>query len=87
MKLRELIEELESLEDHLGCEAEDANVFIMSQQSWPFENSIFRVCIRQEMDQCEVSKEDYSANGVRASDVFIVEGSQIRYGSKKAWER
>ena len=87
MKLIDLIEELEGIKDHLGCTAEEAEVFIMTQPSWPFENSILQVCIRQEIDECQVDEDTYSTNGVKSSDVFIVEGQQIRYGNKKAWER
>lgn len=77
----------------------DAEVRIMSQENWPFENAIRGIAIRDEMvEDCDCDRrfnephEDGCARegdfdeGTAANDVFIVEGSQERYGSKMAWE-
>ena len=67
----------------------DAEVLIMSQPRWPFEYSVHGVALRSEIEQFE--QEDGATEGRRpdgraANDVFIVEGQQLRYGSKAAWE-
>lgn len=85
MKVSELIEFLEDLDP-------DAEVFIMSQQNWPFENAVAGVVVREEMieDDEELSDEEREEpryeKGTAANDVFIVEGEQLRYGSKAAWD-
>lgn len=99
MKVRELISLLEDFDG-------EADVRIMSQQSWPFENSIYDVTDRQSFaghEDCECDEEcghavsgececgecafgtDADGNPLQASDVFIVEGRQLCYGSKDAW--
>jgi hypothetical protein len=86
MKVKELIDILEDQDP-------DAEVLIMSQQSWPFENGVYGVTVRSEMDgdDDDDSNEDAPAatearDGRATNDVFIVEGSQLRYGSKTAWD-
>lgn len=76
---------------------EDATLNLMHQESWPFEYSISGVVSREEfMDEDEDGYEtvhDCLKNaqgkerhdGANTTDVFIVEGSQLRYGSKEAW--
>lgn len=71
MKVRQLIELLEYYDD-------DCEVMLMTQESWPFENTIEGVTQREDFDDDDESSENLK-------DVFIVEGSQIRYGSKDAW--
>lgn len=64
---------------------ENLEVRIMSQQSWPFENHLGGVTERQEFEE----QEDGLFRGSEkpeANCVFLVEGSQIRYGDKAAWE-
>jgi hypothetical protein len=83
MKVRELIELLEDQDP-------DAEVFIMSQENWPFENAVAGVAVREEMieddeDDDEDREEPRYEKGTAPSDVFIVEGEQLRYGSKAAW--
>lgn len=89
MKVRELIEILEDLDP-------EASVYVMSQQSWPFEVAIHGVAVREafteaddeeDPDAPEPSTHDrWSARpeSLPMNDVFIVEGSQLRYGSKDA---
>lgn len=78
MIVSELIEMLQELDP-------DANVLIMAQQNWPFENGVSHVTTREDMLR---SNEDVVyENGTSATDVFIVEGRQLRFGSKAAWNR
>lgn len=91
MKVRELIEILEELDP-------EASVYVMSQQSWPFEVAIHGVAVREAFTEADDDEDpdapEASAHdrwGARPeslpmNDVFIVEGSQLRYGSKDAWD-
>ena len=93
MKVRELIEILEELDA-------EASVYIMSQQNWPFEVAIHGVTVREEFTETDDEDEDAEDEPTRnegdrwsaqpealpRNDVFIVEGSQLRYGSKEAWD-
>jgi hypothetical protein len=91
MKVKELIDILEEQDP-------DADVLIMSQQSWPFENGVYGVTVRSEMDGGDDDDDDdgdknenataatEARDGRATNDVFIVEGSQLRYGSKTAWD-
>ena len=94
MTVNELIELLQE------CDPE-AEVRIMSQESWPFENAIAGVAIREQFTQAECEcdrlitephEQDCPADGelefergLEGNDVFILEGQQERYGSKEAW--
>jgi len=78
MRVRELI-------DMLADHDPNANVFVMSQPSWPFEVRILGVTSRYEFSE-EDSNSAADPRGISPSDVFIVEGSQIRYGDRGAWE-
>lgn len=82
MTLGQLISLLEEYRDEHG---EDCEVRLMTQQNWPFENRIAGVTSGAEMN--EGDDEDYDDQDV-AEDamVYIVEGGQICYGSKRAWE-
>ncbi len=82
--MSELIELLEEQDP-------DAEVFVMSQPNWPFELGISGVTVREEMVRAD-AEADGDVAGVRyepgtaPNDVFIVEGEQLRYGSKTAWQ-
>jgi hypothetical protein len=86
MTVSELIDLLED------CDP-DAEVLLMSQPSWPFEHTVAGVAIRSEIgdedeDGADDDAEDVEparADGMRANDVFILEGTQLRYGSRDAW--
>ncbi len=89
MKVSELIELLEEQDP-------DAEVLVMMQQSWPFECSLAGVTTREEMlradrdedgdgDDDDDDEEPRLERGTAKSDVFLVEGEQLRYGSKTAW--
>lgn len=82
--------------ERLGEYDPEANVLIMSQEGWPFENSIRNIIGREEIeDVCSCPNHEHEedceapsdADDRPQSDVFIVEGEQLRYGNKKAWER
>ena len=90
-ELRELLE---------GCDPE-AEVRIMSQEGWPFENAIRGVAVREDFagEDCNcdhrlnepheegcAAEDESTPEGCAANDVFIVEGEQERYGDKSAWE-
>ena len=84
MTVAELIERLQE------CDP-DAEVRIMSQENWPFENAVAGIAVREEFvdddEDCEDDEreEPRYEKGTAPSDVFIVEGQQLRYGSKAAW--
>jgi hypothetical protein len=84
MKVSELIELLEEQDP-------DAEVLVMSQPNWPFELSLAGVTTREEMlraDRDEDGDDDEEPRlerGTAKNDVFLVEGEQLRYGSKTAW--
>lgn len=85
MKVRDLIEILEDQDP-------DAEVLVMSQENWPFENAIAGVAIREDfVDNEEQNEKDDDGTerqyerGTAPNDVFIVGGQQLRYGSKAAW--
>ena len=84
MTLGQLISLLEEYRDEHG---EDCEVRLMTQQNWPFENRIAGVTSGAEMNEGDDEDEDYDDQDV-AEDamVYIVEGVQICYGSKRAWE-
>jgi hypothetical protein len=66
MTIDQLTQRLEEYRDLIGG---DAEVRLMTQQNWPFENSITGLCY---VEQDRV--------------LYIVEGQQLGYGTKRAWE-
>ncbi len=65
----------------------------MTQQQWPFENRICGLVSGQEMKDASDEADDEDDEGEsdesdEAEDavLYIVEGGQIGYGSKRAWE-
>ena len=80
MTIDELIERLEDYRDAIGG---DADVRLMTQQNWPFENEIVGLASGEEINEPDDGDdEDVDEDNV----VFIVEGQQRCYGSKRAWE-
>ncbi|TWT51050.1 hypothetical protein Pla22_38260 [Rubripirellula amarantea] len=75
---------IELLEDYREQHGDDCEVRLMTQQNWPFENRIAGLTSGAEMNEGD---EDFDDQDV-ADDamVYIVEGGQICYGSKRAWE-
>ena len=83
MTVEELIARLEDIRDELGG---DTEVRLMTQQSWPFENTIYGLCSSKEIEEaCDDDEED-EGYGDEPVVLFIVEGTQLGYGTKKAWE-
>lgn len=83
MKVSEMIELLED------CDPE-AEVFLMTQPTWPFECSVRGIAVREDLEAAEDDEHDLRGArrreaGAAASDVLILEGEQLRYGSKAAW--
>ena len=80
MTIDELIERLQDYRDDLGG---DTEVRLMTQQNWPFENGIVGLASGAEINERDDGDdEDVDDDNV----VFIVEGQQHGYGSKRAWE-
>jgi hypothetical protein len=82
MTLDELIDRLEEYRDELGG---DAEVRLMTQQNWPFKNTLAGVVSAEEINEFDNEKfrdEDVDDDQV----VYLVEGDQLGYGSKRAWE-
>jgi hypothetical protein len=81
MTIDELIEHLECYRDEIGG---DAEVRLMTQQNWPFENAVCGLASGAEIND---SDDDDDDDDVEADAVlYIVEGSQLGYGSKRAWD-
>ena len=78
MTINKLIDRLEEYRDALGG---DAEVRLMTQQSWPFENEITGLASGEEINDACDGDDDTDEDAV----VFIVEGQQRCYGSKRAW--
>ncbi len=79
MKVSQLIEILEN-------EDPEATVLLVEQPSWPFEYAISGVVARHEFDEPEDDECRGPDDDRRANDVFIVEGTQLRYGNKNAFD-
>ena len=83
----ELIERLEEYRDLHG---EDCEVRLMTQQNWPFENAITGLVSGAEINDAEADDDDEGVDtGTDVETdavVYIVEGEQLGYGSKRAWE-
>ena len=88
MTIDELIERLEEYRDEIGG---DAEVRLMTQQNWPFENTVCGLASGSEIndssddDEEEDEQEDDDENTADRSVLYIVEGNQIGYGTKQAW--
>lgn len=85
MKVQDLI-------DILSEQDPDAEVLLMTQQSWPFEFSVAGVTCRSELVDDDGGEADEDGkpsgspdDGTQPSDVFLVEGRQLRYGNANAW--
>src|SRR5262245_28443685 len=86
MTIDELIERLEDYRDSLGGEAE---VRLMTQQNWPFENAIFGLTSGEEINDRDYEDDEEEEDDENVDDdrvVYIVEGNQLGYGSKRAWD-
>jgi hypothetical protein len=79
MKVAELIEILEGMDP-------DAEVLIGSAPAWPFEYAIAGVTTREDvLAETEDENDPVYEDNKAPSDVFLLEGEQLRYGSKLMW--
>jgi len=84
MTVQELKDRLEQFDD-------DMEVRLMTQENYPFENSITGLCetrdLASELDECGCEEEDCPDCNPekKKSVVFIVEGRQLGYGNSSAW--
>jgi hypothetical protein len=85
MTIDELIARLEDYRDEIGG---DAEVRLMTQQNWPFENSIYGLASGAEINDYDEDDEDGGDDDDASEDavLFIVEGQQLGYGTKRAWD-
>jgi len=81
MTIDDLVQRLEEYRDALGG---DAEIRLMTQKSWPFENTIAGLASGEEIndrdDDAEPDDQDVDDDHV----VYIVEGNQLQYGSTRA---
>ena len=83
MTIDQLIERLEEYRDLIGG---DAEVRLMTQQQWPFENTIVGVCSGEEINDAADDDPDDDGDVDADAVLYIVEGQQLEYGTKRAWE-
>ncbi len=84
MTINELIERLEEYRDEIGG---DAEVRLMTQQNWPFENTICGLASGVEINDESYDEEpDDDGDVDQDAILYIVEGSQLGYGTKRAWD-
>jgi hypothetical protein len=86
MTIDELIARLEDYRDEIGG---DAEVRLMTQQNWPFENSVYGLASGAEINEFHDEDGDDDEDSVDAAEdsvLFIVEGKQLGYGTKRAWD-
>lgn len=91
MTINELISMLEDYRDEIGG---DAEVRLMTQQNWPFENSIHGLvsgnqineATNEDEDEDEGDDDEYEGDVEDDGVLYIVEGRQLGYGTKLAWE-
>jgi hypothetical protein len=84
MLVKELIAELEQLDPN-------AEVLVASQDHYPWEVALRSVVTREDVERREDEREHPRDEprepepGTAATDVFLVEGRQLRSGSKAIW--
>ena len=84
MTIDELIGRLEEYRDELGG---DAEVRLMTQRNWPFENGIFGLASGEEINDAAEEDDPDDDGDVDADQVvYICEGEQLCYGTKRAWD-
>ena len=85
MTIDELIARLEDYRDEIGG---DAEVRLMTQQNWPFENPICGLASGAEINDFDEDDEDGDDDDDATEDsvLYIVEGQQLGYGTKRAWD-
>lgn len=80
MTINELLARLKQYRAALGG---DAEVRLMTQANWPFENAIVGLASGAEINAGDADDDE----DVEDDDVlYLVEGDQLGYGSTRAWE-
>ena len=79
--IRELIDMLEDIVNEVGDEAE---VRLVTQPSWPFEHQLLGVTTGAQINSSDEREDDDDVESDNI--VYLVEGTQLCYGSKRAWE-
>lgn len=82
MTISEMIAQLEEQLENEG----DIEVRIMSQPNWPFEYEIEGLISRKEIAERNYDPADDEPEDKEPSCVFVLEGRQVCYGNKDAWE-
>jgi len=83
MTIDELIQRLEDYRNEIGG---DAEVRLMTQQNWPFENKICGLASGQEINASDDDDPDEDGDVEHDQVLYIVEGQQLGYGTKRAWD-
>ena len=83
MTIDQLIERLQEAREEIGG---DCEVRLMTQQNWPFENAVHGVTTSNQIAESSEDDEDDEDDEPAEPVCFIVEGSQLAYGTKTAWE-
>ena len=82
MTINELIARLKQYRSALG---RDAEVRLMTQAHWPFENALAGLASGAEINAAE-GDDEHDDDVEDDAVLYIVEGDQLRYGSARAWE-
>lgn len=82
MKVSEMIAQLEEQLENEG----DIEVRIMSQPNWPFEYEIEGLVSSKEIAERTNDPADDEPEDREPPRVFVLEGRQVCYGNKDAWE-
>jgi len=82
MKVRELLEVLTAHDP-------EAEVCLLTQSNWPLEHGLARVVARGDLMDAAVDSDAEAplrlVDGAARSDVVLVEGRWLRYGTRAAW--
>lgn len=65
---------------------EEAEVRMMCQPGWPFEYSIRGICRSSDLEGSEEDRHPSTGINPKPEVVFLVEGEQLSYGCKDAWQ-
>lgn len=74
---------MELLEQYNG----GMEVRMMCQPNWPFEYSLAGIVCKGEIDgSVEMEEDADGVIGIESDVLYLLEGSQLGYGSKAAWD-
>lgn len=78
MTVQDLIDALRSLD-------RDAPIRLMSQPNYPFEYSVAGVWVDESFDN-DYEDDDAPSDKPTVKPVYILEGDQLGYGKRRAWD-